>query len=102
MRVADSIIKGLQEAIDYEKGVGPVRRMRVKVSPLPCYKAEQIKEIRGRMGLSQTSFSAVLGVSPKTIEAWEAGKCIPQGPAQRMLELMDKKPTIVNDYITIK
>jgi putative transcriptional regulator len=99
MRVADSILKGLEEAIDYQNGVGKARRMKVSVSPLPCYKAESIKEIRSKIGLSQASFSSVLGVSKKTIEAWEAGKCIPQGPAQRMLELIDKKPNIVENYI---
>ncbi len=99
MRVANSILKGLEEAIDYQNGVGKARRMKINVSPLPCYKAENIKEIRGKIGLSQSSFSSVLGVSKKTVEAWESGRCIPQGPAQRMLELIDKKPNIVKDYI---
>jgi len=99
MRVAESILKGLGQAIDYQNGVGKARRIKVNVSPLPCYQAESIKEIRGKIGLSQSTFSSVLGVSKKTVEAWEAGKCIPQGPAQRMLELIDKKPHIVGNYI---
>lgn len=102
MSVADSIIRGLQEAIDYENGVGRAQKIKVKVSPIPSYKAERIKDIRNKIGLSQSAFSSVIGVSKKTVEAWEAGRCIPQGPAQRMLELIDKKPNIVNDYINVK
>ncbi len=102
MRVADSIIKGLEEAVGYENKAVKARRTKVRVSPVPCYRAEYIKSIRGKIGLSQTAFSAVLGVSKKTVEAWEAGKCMPQGPAQRMLELIDKKPSIIKDYISMK
>lgn len=102
MRVADSIIKGLEEAIGYENKTAKARRVKVRVSPVPCYRAEYIKSIRGKIGLSQAAFSSVLGVSKKTVEAWEAGRCIPQGPAQRMLELIDKKPSIIKEYISIK
>jgi len=30
----------------------------------------------------------VLGVSPKNIEAWEAGRNVPQGIAQRLLQML--------------
>lgn len=102
MRVADSILKGLEEAIGYEKNTVKARRMKIKVAPVPCYNAEYIKSIRGKLGLSQTAFSSVIGVSKKTVEAWEAGKCIPQGPAQRMLEIMDKRPGIIKEYIMMR
>lgn len=102
MQVADSIIKGLEEAIGYEKNIVKARRIKIRVSPVPCYKADYIKSLRGKLGLSQAAFSLVIGVSKKTVEAWEAGRCIPQEPAQRMLELVDKKPSIIKDYIIMK
>lgn len=101
MRVANSIIKGLEEAICYENKTIKARRVKVRVAPVPCYRAKYIKSIRGKVGLNQTAFSSVLGVSQKTVEAWEAEKCIPQGPAQRMLELIDKKPDIIKEYIAM-
>ena len=95
-----SIIKGLEEAIEYEKGnLKGVKRHVVTVRPLTVYQADKIKKIRTKLELSQTSFASVIGVSKKAVEAWEAGKNIPQGPAQRMLELLDKKPVIAKRYL---
>jgi putative transcriptional regulator len=95
-----SIIKGLGEAVEYEKGnLQGVKRHVVTVRPLTVYQADKIKKIRTRLELSQTAFASVIGVSKKAVEAWEAGKNIPQGPAQRMLELLDKRPVIAKRYL---
>ena len=37
---------------------------------------------------TQKNFAFVLGVSPKTVEAWESGRNTPQGTAQRFLQLL--------------
>jgi putative transcriptional regulator len=95
-----SIIKGLEEAVEYEKdNLKGVKRHIVTVRPLTVYQADRIKKIRTKLELSQTAFASVIGVSKKAVEAWEAGKNIPQGPAQRMLELLDKKPVIIKRYL---
>ncbi|HZK62297.1 MAG TPA: helix-turn-helix domain-containing protein [Anaerovoracaceae bacterium] len=44
---------------------------------------------------SQRVFAEVLGVSPKTIEAWEAGKNHPDGSSSRMLQLLQKDPDLI-------
>ena len=99
----ESITKGLQEAIDYESGNYVSARIhKISVSPLPHFEASDIRNIRTSLTLSQNAFSHILGVSQKTIEAWEAGRNIPQGPALRMLELLKNNPGIVNQYISSK
>ena len=65
-----------------------LRTHTIEVKPLPEYSGNQIKSIRESQYLSQVVFASVLGVSPKTVEAWEAGRNIPIGPAQRLLSLM--------------
>lgn len=91
MSVYDSIIRGLSEAIDYERGnLKGVRTHTVKVSPLPFYKSLEIKKIRVGLNLSQVAFANIVGVSPKTVEAWESGRNIPKGSSLRMLEMLDK------------
>lgn len=98
-----SIIRGLEEAIEYEKGnLKGVKRHVVTVRPLTVYQADKIKKIRMNLELSQSAFASIIGVSKKAVEAWEAGKNIPQGPAQRMLELLDKKPVIAKRYLMAK
>ena len=95
-----SMVKGLEQAIEYEKGnLKGVKRHVVTVRPLTVYQADEIKEIRNKLGLSQTAFARVIGASKKAVEAWEAGVNIPQGPAQRMLELLDKRPAIAKRYL---
>lgn len=104
MSIHDSIIKGLTEAVEYERGqLKGVKRHIEKISPLPSYKAQEIKRIRSKLRLSQNTFASIMGVSKKTVEAWESGRNIPQGPSQRMMELIDKNGlNMVKNYILSK
>jgi len=44
--------------------------------------------------------SSGIGVSSKTVEAWESRRNIPNGPSQRMIELLEKNgPSLVNNYV---
>ena len=91
MGVYDSIVRGLNEAIDYERGnLKGVRTHTIKIKPLPLYKANEIKKIRLSLNLSQVAFANIVGVSKKTVEAWESGRNIPKGSSLRMLEMLDK------------
>ena len=102
MSVYDSIIKGLNEAIQYEKGqLKNVTVKRVKIASLPRFHGQEIKAIRERQRLSQQVFASALGVSKKTVEAWEADRNIPEGPAQRMLELIDKDENLFEKYAIV-
>ena len=100
MSVFNSIVEGLQEAIDFEKGIdNGARRKIIKIKPLPQYEAKEIKSIRNGLKLSQASFAELMGVSIKTVEAWESGRNVPQGPALRMLELLKDEEELVNKYV---
>lgn len=100
--IFDSLKKGLQEAVDYESGKAvPVKTQKITVAPLRRFNAAEIRNIRKSLLLSQHVFSNLLGVSTKTVEAWESGRNVPQGPALRMLDLMNRNPSIVRKYITM-
>jgi putative transcriptional regulator len=96
----EGLIAALEQAVDYEKGkeVKGVKSRKISIAPLPHYKAPKIKEIRNRLGLSQSTFAYVMGVSKKTVEAWESGRNEPQGPAQRMLMLIEKDRHFLQKY----
>ena len=88
-KVFESIMQGLTESLDFAKGDNSkARRMSVTVADLPCYHDKEIKQIREDLNLSQKNFAFVLGVSPKTVEAWESGRNVPQGTAQRFLQVL--------------
>ena len=97
-RVADDILKGLEEVLEYKQGKRNLRRRHVAIAPLPVYKAKKIKAIREGLNFSQNIFALTLGVSIKTIEAWEAGSSEPIGPARRMLELIEQDSTVLERY----
>ncbi len=102
--VYDSLVNGLKQAVDYEKGkkVKGVSVRKVTVKPVPNYNAKEIKAIRNKVKLSQSTFAIVLGVSKKTVEAWESGRNEPMGPAQRILSLMKDKDFLKNYNIILE
>lgn len=100
MSMFDNIVRGLNEAIQYEKGQIKAKSHLLMIKPLPNYKAKDIKNIRVKLKLPQSTFAQIVGVSPKTVEAWESGINIPNGPSQRILELLDKKGAdVIKDYV---
>lgn len=92
MSYFESIKKGLEEALDYEQGRGNARRIKKTVKPIEHYSAEEVRQIRINADLSQALFAQFMGVSKKTVEAWEAGRNTPNGTARRMLYLIKNDP----------
>jgi len=92
-------MQGLNEAIDYEQGeLQHVKVDKITISELPIYTADKIKSIRLRQRLTQKLFAEAVGVSIKTVEAWESGKNTPSGCANRMLELLERDEELFERY----
>lgn len=104
MSVFEGIKDGLQEAIDFEQGKKKLRTKTVKILPAPSYSKEEVKQIRFSFGLTQSTFAALVGVSPKTVEAWESGRNKPSGSSGRLLQIFEKNPDIIEeqDFFVIK
>ena len=101
-KMFESIKQGLNEAIDYERGeLHGVRVDRITVAPLNTYAAVEIKAIRTQQGMTQRLFAEALGVSVKTVEAWEAGTNRPSGIANRMLELLKQDDRLFERYSVV-
>lgn len=92
MSVFDEIKLGLNEAIEYEKGNLRADTRTLSVTPIETFTAGEIKDIRKNTGMTQVLFAKYLGVSLKTVEAWESGRNHPNGTACRMLSLTKKDP----------
>lgn len=93
MNVYESIIQGLDEAIAYAKGnCHEAKVHKISVKPVPSFSVEEIKMIRSGLGMTQAVFAFVLGVSPRTVEAWERGTNKPNGPSCRLLKLYQDNP----------
>lgn len=94
MSVYDGIMQGLQEAVDYNEGKIKARTKTIYVEPVPDFNAPTIKHIRNELGMTQVLFAGFMGVSTKTVEAWEAGRNTPDGPARRILAMLQTDPQL--------
>lgn len=94
MSVYDGIIQGLNEAIAFNEGKGKARTKTISVEPVPDFEASEIKNIRSELGMTQMLFAKLMGVSVKTVEAWEAGRNMPDGPARRILAMFRFDPLL--------
>lgn len=97
--IYNSIIAGLNEAIEDAQGTEKaLKRNTVTIVPIKEYHAADIQKIRKSTGLSQRLFAGYLGVSKKTVEAWEAGTNQPSGAASRLLNMMEMNDHLVEEF----
>lgn len=92
MSIFDDIKTGLGQAIEYEKGNLKAKTTLLTVEPVERFEAEEIRSIRKKTGLTQVMFAKFMGVSVKTVEAWEAGRNHPEGAACRLLSMTRNDP----------
>ena len=94
MEVYKGIVQGLEEAIAYNEGKVKARTNTISISPVPDFEAKEIKNIRNELGMTQVLFAGFMGVSTKTVEAWESGRNMPDGPARRILSMLEVDPSL--------
>jgi putative transcriptional regulator len=63
----------------------------LSLPPKKQFKPEDIRRIRMANHVSQAAFAAILGTGKTTVQQWEQGQKKPSGPAQRLLDLIDRK-----------
>ena len=54
-----------------------------------------VVRVRGKLGLSQSKFAALLGISQDTLQNWEQGRREPTGPAKVLLKIASKHPRVL-------
>jgi putative transcriptional regulator len=97
--VYNSIVTGLNEAIEDANSNQPIlKRHKVIVEPVKVYEADEVKKIRNSTGMSQKTFASYVGVSDKTVEAWEAGTNHPSGAASRILNMMEIDKDLIKRF----
>jgi putative transcriptional regulator len=89
-KVADSIRRGLKQAVAYARGEADEHDYRVHV-PVDV----DVRAIRGRLGMTQEEFAARFGFSVNTLRHWEQGKRRPEGPTRAYLLVIDRAPKTV-------
>ncbi len=94
MNAYDSIKQGLNEALDHAQG----KDVGAKVHQIKV-PAVDVAAIRAKTGLSQNAFAQSIGVAKGTLLNWEHGRRRPTGPAQVLLAMIAKKPSLVSELL---
>lgn len=95
--IGSEIVEGLQEFADALKNDEVIterftcRRVVLDLEPA-VYKPEDVKQARDILRSSQALFAKFLGVSVKTVRAWEQGKNSPNEIACRFMDEIRRDP----------
>jgi putative transcriptional regulator len=89
-KVADSISRGLEEALRFAKGEAATKDYQVHIP-----ETIDVKAIRAKLSMTQEEFSARFGFNVNTLRHWEQGMRRPEGPARAYLLVIDRAPKAV-------
>lgn len=95
----EDLKQGLAEALAYKHGEKGRCRVHVLKTAIPSYTSKEIRSLRVKLNLSQLGLAAALGVSKRTVEAWEANRNAPNGAARHLIYLIQKQPELLNRLI---
>lgn len=96
----DELKTSLEEAVAFKNGDKSRVHVTVRELHIPEYNARSVVQTRMKLNLSQRGLASALGVSPRTVESWEAGRNIPNGAARNLLYLLEKDNTLVYHLIS--
>lgn len=91
----DRLADALQQAKDFLDGKD-VPGMRVHIPP-----SYDVAAIRRRMKLSQKEFAARFGFSIDSLQNWEQGRRVPDGPARTLLAVIAHEPKAVERALKV-
>ena len=94
MSAYESIKQGLNEALAFAEGHASGALVHQVAVP-----DVDVAAIRAKTGLSQGAFARSIGVAKGTLLNWEHGRRRPTGPAQVLLALIAKRPSLVGELL---
>ena len=93
-KVAESIRRGLHEAVAYVEGRADERDYRIHVP-----ERIDVKAIRTRLDMTQEEFAGRFGFSVNTLRHWEQGSRQPEGPTRAYLLVIERAPLAVQQAL---
>jgi putative transcriptional regulator len=90
----EELLTSAGEALDHARGKKSLKTTTFPVSPKPIDR-RAITRLRASMNVSQALFARYLNVSTKLVQAWEAGRRSPAGPALVLLHIAMTQPEAI-------
>lgn len=98
----EDLKEGLQEAIDFANGNGPAHVTKYIIEPVEELSNKEIRAVRNNAHMTQAVFADYMGVSVKTVEAWERGRTHPTGPAYRLMSILSNGQNTSMPFVKIR
>jgi putative transcriptional regulator len=92
--VGARIIEGLEQAVAWSRG----QKSRARVTLIQVPEVD-VRDVRRKMGLSQSQFAAKFGFPPATLRNWEQRRARPDAPTRVLLAVIAKHPEAVEDVL---
>src|SRR5712692_3741954 len=93
-KIFAELLESANQALEHAKGKRELRTTELPPPPTPV-DGGGIRRLRTRLKMSQAVFARYLNVSTKLVQAWEAGRRTPDGPALLLVRLMEVNPAMV-------
>jgi|SRR5207244_4147038 len=93
-KIFAQLLESANEALEHAKGKRELRTTELPPPPKPV-DGGGIKRLRTRLKMSQAVFARYLNVSTKLVQAWEADRRRPEGPALLLVRLVERNPALV-------
>jgi len=92
--------KDFNDLIKSVKQAGRIRRGQLRAARVFTFRPADIKSIRLNLGRSQSEFALMIGVSVATLQNWEQGRRVPEGPARALLKVAAENPQAVAEALS--
>lgn len=87
--------KAFRELLTSVRQAGRIRRGKLKPSRVTEFRPADVRAVRSKLGISQSEFALMIGVSVATLRNWEQGRRTPDGPALALLRVAARNPKAV-------
>jgi putative transcriptional regulator len=81
---------------------GEIRRGSRRPSRATTFSSADLQAARAKLGVSQSDFAHLIGVSVGTLRNWEQGRRLPEGPALALLRVATRNPKAVVEALHTK
>jgi len=90
----EDLLASMNEVLQHAEGKRDLRTTMLPLPPAPLG-GRAVKQVRATLHASQAVFARYLNVSTKLVQAWEAGRRVPDGPALVLLHIAAAQPGLI-------
>lgn len=95
MTIPDKVCTGIDEVELHYSNRNKGGRTFVVAPPL----RDQVRRLRERLRMSQSQFAIQFGISIRTLQKWEQGESMPDGPTRAYLAVIEQNHEAVLDAL---